>query len=661
MQLATRYTIVVIAGLLLLGGLASFRHNPSLPSQPSKDIQEAFLEDLQQFEREIVQLQKTLDAVYEEEDHYVFAQKKYLSLRDQYKKIEPLLAYLQPETTVKAINGAPLPKIDPMEEVRPVVVQPEGLQVIDELFFEDDFIQEYSAITKLLEKLRQEVIQLERFLSNTLHLTDRMIFEACRLELVRIFTLGVTGFDTPGSVNALSDAQVALSSISQILMQYQPLLVERDHTDLALSLQEQLDLSQSFLNDGPGFEDFDRMAFLRNHINPLFKLILDVHLALEVETFYDISPAKPAVNYLATNLFSEDFLHTNAYVKLDAKDDQHTKAKVNLGRYLFFDPVLSSLGNRTCASCHDPAQGFTDGERKSIATDLNGTVSRNAPTILNAVYSDRFFHDLRSSELEMQVDHVVFSEKEFNTNYVELIQRLNSSPEYLDLFYQAYPRYQGIERPAINPNTIKGALAAYVKSISSFNSEFDRYARGELEEVDPSTIRGFNIFMGKGACGTCHFAPSFHGLVPPYYKESESEVLGIPSEPVWKEAELDPDKGRAVNGVPLDAAGIFLYSFKTPTVRNVALTAPYMHNGVYDSLAQVMRFYNLGGGKGIGIHLENQTLPFDNLNLSQEEMNDVIRFMESLTDTTGLTDIPHRLPTFPEGSPYEERKIGGEY
>ena len=131
MQLATRYTIVVIAGLLLLGGLASFRHNPSLPSQPSKDIQEAFLEDLQQFEREIVQLQKTLDAVYEEEDHYVFAQKKYLSLRDQYKKIEPLLAYLQPETTVKAINGAPLPKIDPMEEVRPVVVQPEGLQVID--------------------------------------------------------------------------------------------------------------------------------------------------------------------------------------------------------------------------------------------------------------------------------------------------------------------------------------------------------------------------------------------------------------------------------------------------------------------------------------------------------------------------------------------------
>lgn len=658
MQVAVRYLMVALIGLLSLGWLASFRQSNDALS-PAEEIGEAFLKDLRTLQGQVGQFQGLLTDV--SEDNFEYAQETYLRLREQYKRVEPLLAHLQPEVTVQRINGAPLPKIDPMEESRPEVIQPVGLQVIDELVFAEDMVEQQPEIDRLLNLLKRELSLLNRYFAGGLTLTDRHVIEACRAELVRIMTLGVTGFDTPGSVHAIKDARVAMAQVTEMMLLYQPWLIESDQMDLALDMQARLEAAQTFLQQPTGFAGFDRMTFLRDHIDPLYGLLLEVHQALGIETLYEISPLRGPVNYMGRHLFSEDFFNRDAFVKLDAKDDEQIQQKVALGRYLFFDPVLSANHERSCASCHQPDQGFTDGLAKSLATDFNGTVERNAPTVINAVFADRFFHDLRSEELETQVDHVVFSEKEFNTTYSSLLGRLKESPEYLELFYAAYPRYRGTERPPINANTVKGALAAYVKSLSSFNSPFDRYARGETDEIDPAVQRGFNVFMGKGACGTCHFAPSFHGTVPPDYKESESEVLGVPAEPIWKKAALDPDEGRAVNGVPLDGADIYLYSFKTPTVRNIALTAPYMHNGVYQTLEEVMKFYNVGGGKGIGIHLENQTLPFDRLDLSQGEISDVIAFMQSLTDTTGLTAVPDRLPTYPDDSPYHQRIVGGEY
>jgi cytochrome c peroxidase len=173
--------------------------------------------------------------------------------------------------------------------------------------------------------------------------------------------------------------------------------------------------------------------------------------------------------------------------------------------------------------------------------------------------------------------------------------------------------------------------------------------------------RGFNLFMGKAACGTCHFAPVFNGTVPPDYEDSESEVLGVPAAPVWKDAAIDPDMGRIANRRAAEHAPFNQYAFKTPTLRNIALTAPYMHNGVYQTLEEVMQFYNVGGGAGIGIVLPNQTLPPDPLGLSKREIRDIIVFMEALTDTAGLTRAPARLPAYPEGSPLNGRVSGGVY
>jgi cytochrome c peroxidase len=138
--------------------------------------------------------------------------------------------------------------------------------------------------------------------------------------------------------------------------------------------------------------------------------------------------------------------------------------------------------------------------------------------------------------------------------------------------------------------------------------------------------------MGKAACGTCHFAPTFGGLVPPLYHENESEVLGVFEKPGLKIPDGDP--GRAANGVVSEDADIYQHSFKTVSVRNVALTAPYFHHGGYKTLEEVLDFYNLGGAQGVGLadEVPHQTLPAARLNLSRGEISDIIAFLQSLSD-----------------------------
>ena len=139
--------------------------------------------------------------------------------------------------------------------------------------------------------------------------------------------------------------------------------------------------------------------------------------------------------------------------------------------------------------------------------------------------------------------------------------------------------------------------------------------------------KGFNLFSGKAKCATCHFIPLFNGLVPPEFVETETEVLGVPETTDKTKPRLDPDLGKYNTSKSV----IHKHSFKTPTVRNIELTAPYMHNGVFNSLEEVLDFYNDGGGQGLKIAPENQTLPPDKLNLTKKEMQDIIAFMKSLT------------------------------
>ena len=186
----------------------------------------------------------------------------------------------------------------------------------------------------------------------------------------------------------------------------------------------------------------------------------------------------------------------------------------------------------------------------------------------------------------------------------------------------------GLKNPEVNFQHTAGALAAYIRTLNPFKSSFDHYMQGDKTALTAAQQRGFNLFMGKAQCGTCHFAPLFNGLLPPNYNTTEYEVLGTPADDNLENPHADSDQGRYAF-MPF---ATFKGAFKTPTVRNAAMTAPYMHNGKFSSLEKVLDFYDKGGGVGLGLNVPDQTLSSSPLHLSAQEKKDIIAFIESLTD-----------------------------
>jgi cytochrome c peroxidase len=640
--------------ILLLGSIQflSFSSGENLEN-PVEAVKAQYHRDLDQFKEAVNTLYMTASQLHEEEAPAYMLRDAHLVARKRFKQIEYLLEYLDPSAVKRFINGAPLHKLEPhIAEI--TVIQPKGLQTLDELIFSEDPYSEKAHILKLCKELKRETEKIHTYQKNA-RITHRFIFEAAREELVRIFTLGVTGFDTPGSVNALPEATVSLTSLSRALAAYYPMLEKKDNT-ISKDLDKLFSKAISYLERNNDFDSFDRLSFLKTCVNPLYDLIYQAQRRLGIELIYETTDLPQPINHHAGNLFDEDYLNPYYFARLGQADV--TPERVELGRLLFFDPILSGNNERSCASCHNPELGFTDGMDKSMAINMEGKISRNAPTLINSVYAERYFLDLRLEQLEQQMLHVVFNEKEFNTDFHEITEKLKKSAEYRDLFNEAYAEQK---QYAFTPWSISNALTCYLISLKGFNSPFDQYVRGESDELDQAAQRGFNLFMGKAACGTCHFAPTFSGLVPPRFQESESEVLGVPLENDPDKLTLDPDKGRFSSGNYKEQSEIFLHSFKTTTVRNAALTAPYMHNGVYQTLEEVVDFYNKGGGAGMGLDVPNQTLPDAPLNLTEREQKDLIAFMETLTDTTGITATPSRLPQFEDKPEWNKRKIGGNY
>ena len=296
--------------------------------------------------------------------------------------------------------------------------------------------------------------------------------------------------------------------------------------------------------------------------------------------------------------------------------------KIKLGKYLFYDVRLSKSNTISCASCHKPEIFFTDGLKKASNFAHGGTLARNTPTLYYAALQASQFYDQRTSTLEEQINDVMENSEEFNLADAALISKISSINEYKQLSKLAF------ESDTLDNFKIRNAIGSYVRSLQPFSSSFDDYIKGKDDALNAEEITGFNLFMGKAKCGTCHFAPVFNGTIPPWFPKSESEIIGIPEKAVWQNAKIDPDPGRyAINQLEE-----LKYAFKTPTVRNTAKTAPYMHNGVYNTLDEVVNFYHKGGGLGIGIDLPFQSLPFDSLQLNNNEKKSIVAFMNALTD-----------------------------
>lgn len=535
-------------------------------------------------------------------------QKAYLDCRKAYKKVEFQLAFQFPEFISSKINGAPLLHIE-KENSRPILTNPEGFQVLDELIFSDESIENKNEIANLSIRLANNYDIIYRKIStNPLNSADAIL--AIRIQLIRIFTLGITGFDTPGSVNAIDDACNSFIGIKNYIQENPNVMPENDRN----SILEKIENTILFLKQSD-FENLDRLTFVKNHLDPIYANLLPFQKAQDLKFTTSWNPN-------STSLFDSQFLNPYEFTNLKAAEDSDELR--SLGKSLFFDSMLSQDNKMNCATCHQPEKGFADGIAKSMSNKNGITVLRNSPTLLNSAYADRFFYDLRAYTLEQQVEHVIFNKLEFNTSYTEILNKLNSNQTYSKKFKNIF------NKKNITREDFTKALASYVLSLQSFNSTFDKYVRGETSKIDDAVIRGFNLFTGKANCATCHFSPTFSGLVPPLYTENESEILGVFSNPT--STELDEDEGRYTNGVLYEKSWIYEKSFKTVTVRNANETAPYFHNGAYATLDEVLEFYNQGGGEGMGISTKNQTLGSDKLNLTAQEKNDIIAFIKSLSD-----------------------------
>ena len=292
-------------------------------------------------------------------------------------------------------------------------------------------------------------------------------------------------------------------------------------------------------------------------------------------------------------------------------DNIHTPAREALGKALFFDPRLSGSQWISCATCHNPALGWEDGLPTAIGHGME-VLGRKTPTILNLAWAPQLFWDGRAYSLEEQALGPIEAAGEMNLPLDQMVARVAAISGYQDMFEAAYPG------EGVSEATVGKAIATYERTIVSGTAPFDRWVGGDRNAVSDAAKRGFALFTGRANCAACHSGPRF--------TDDSFHDIGV----------VGDDMGRAdlIPGVP-----ILEYAFKTPTLRNIAQRAPYMHNGSEATLADVIDLYALGGREHRP-SLSNEMRPFD---ASDRDRADLVAFLESLTSR----DAPVVLPVLP--------------
>jgi cytochrome c peroxidase len=293
-----------------------------------------------------------------------------------------------------------------------------------------------------------------------------------------------------------------------------------------------------------------------------------------------------------------------------------TPERIELGRALFFDPRLSGSNWISCASCHNPSMGWSDGLPTMVGHNMKVGL-RKTPSITNIAYSKVFMWDGRFRTLEAQALGPIGSDAEMNQNVGDLVSELHRIRGYVEMFKKAYPGEM------FSTTTIGKALAAYQRTIVSGDAPFDRWIKGDKAAISLSAKRGFVLFEGKADCVNCH-----HGF---NFMDNGFHNIGVKSAPGVV------DKGRYTHRM----VKVNLGAFKTPTLRNVALHGPYMHNGSYTTLEEVVEHYNRGGD--VKDNLDPNMKP-GGLGLSKQEVADVVEFLKTLTEDRVSTAA---LPVLP--------------
>jgi cytochrome c peroxidase len=323
-------------------------------------------------------------------------------------------------------------------------------------------------------------------------------------------------------------------------------------------------------------------------------------------------------------------------------DNAQTPEKIALGQKLYFDTRFSSDGTVACGTCHSPAAGYSDG--RPVGRGVKGQEgARNSPSVLNAAYYTTMFWDGRAPTLEEQAKGPLTNPIEHGLkNHGQLLDVVRRDEAYLEQFQRVF----NVSANDITIDHVTKAIASFERTIVAGNSPFDRYQyKGDKSALSPAAVRGFDIFRTKGRCTICHIVGpenalftdnKFHNigvglddikgdmfvLVNAFI---ESKIKGVSVDTTVLTGKNISHLGRfAVTMNPAD-----LGNFKTPTLRNIELTGPYMHDGRFKTLAEVVDFYGKGG---VNNSLQHQDIR--DLRLSAQEQRDLVEFMKALTSDT---------------------------
>ncbi|MBI3608931.1 MAG: cytochrome-c peroxidase [Nitrospirae bacterium] len=292
-----------------------------------------------------------------------------------------------------------------------------------------------------------------------------------------------------------------------------------------------------------------------------------------------------------------------------------TPAKVELGKELFFDPRLSGNDHWACSTCHNPSFGYTDNLPRSLGFGDEKELGRHSPTIINVAYNSAQFWDGRAATMEEQAMGPIVAAREMNSDPQVMIKKISGIPAYTEQFKQVFG-----EEPTLK--NIGMAIAAFERTVVTGESAFDRYIKGDKQALNDQQKRGLILFVSRAACTQCHKGANF--------TDSSFQNLGLPQSGPLKE-----DLGRYnVTKDPNDKG-----AFKVPSLRNIEMTAPYMHTGAFKTLEEVVEFYNQGGGSG-----PNKTPKLLPLNLTDGEKKDLVAFLKGLTGPLPQVMLPQLPP-----------------
>lgn len=597
-------------------------------------------------QKELLELIKNSDLA--NETSKTFIRSKINQSRIALKNVDIWLRYLEP-VAYKKING-PLPvewETEVFEKFeKPYKRDGAGL-TLAALYLDEEKIES----TKLLNLIQESVIASEIYTNDSI--TDRLtspdhFFLCNRLFLLNLSAIYTTGFECPDTGQIIPELKSMLKEVYLIYQQFNTTFPDKSFNEAYLDqFKEAISFVENQSND---FTQFDHFTFIKKYVNPLFAYNQELIRRYQVSSrsYVDYSLTKTS-----TSIFSKDLYkgQSTKGIFLRVTDEEALACIDKVGKLLFYDPILSGNNMRSCVSCHQTTAFLTDTlNATSMEYNQKDRLERNTPSLLDVPYNHLLMLDGKHISMKDQAMAVITSSKEMGANADEVLKKVLSCKDYKKTFTSLL-KYTPQEKE-ITMEHITSALSFYYSKFSKYDAAFDE-AMNTSKELDPLAKKGFNVFMSKAQCATCHFVPQFNGVKPPYIG-SEFEVLGVPQDTTYKR--ISTDKGR----YEINAAKETAHAFRTGTIRNAEKTKPYMHNGIFTTLEQVIDFYDAGGGTGKGLVVENQTLSGDSLRLSKDEKKQLLAFIASLTEHVDFEVAPAQLPVS-SITILNKRKVGGTY